>query len=116
MTVLRLVLSSAARLNPEGKQSAIFTANEAGDDDLLRDRVLAHVMRFGIGHSAGISLETAGAGVQELDAARSGNGYGANPIGFSDLAAWASLTGPAGRAGSRRTQGNERRKGHAALR
>lgn len=63
MTGRRLVLGSAARFNLEGKQSVLFKANEAGGDDLLRDRVLARVMGFGIGYSAGIGLHTAGAGV-----------------------------------------------------
>jgi hypothetical protein len=31
----------------------------------------------------------------ELNAARGGNGMGPNPIGWSDLAAWAALTGTA---------------------
>jgi len=35
---------------------------------------------------------------QELHIARSGNGFGPNPITFSDVAAWVSLTGVAIRA------------------
>lgn len=30
---------------------------------------------------------------QELDGARTDNGYGANPIGFADLSAWSNVTG-----------------------
>lgn len=29
----------------------------------------------------------------ELSAARSGNGFGENPIGYTEIAAWAALTG-----------------------
>lgn len=58
----RLIIGSAARFNLEGKQSVLFKANEANSDALLRDRVMANVMGFGIGVSAGVQLHTAGSG------------------------------------------------------
>lgn len=59
----RLILGSAARFNLEGKQSVLFKVNEAGEAALLRDRVLARVMGFDIGVSAGVVAHTKGAGV-----------------------------------------------------
>lgn len=58
----KLILGSAARFNLEGKQGVLFKANEAGTDSLLRDRVLARVMGFDIGVSAGVVAHVAGAG------------------------------------------------------
>lgn len=58
----RLIVGGAARFNLEGKQSVLFKANEAGGDDFLRNRVLARVMGFGIGVSAGIQAVTKGTG------------------------------------------------------
>jgi len=62
----RMILGSAARFNLEGKQSVLFKANEAGSDALLRDRVLANVMGFDIGVSAGVVDHVKGAGTGYL--------------------------------------------------
>jgi hypothetical protein len=61
-----MVLNSAARFNLEGKQSVLFKVNEAGTDDLLRDRSVARVMGFGIGVTAGASLIDTGTGASYL--------------------------------------------------
>lgn len=62
----RLVVGSAARFNLEGKQSVLFKVNEAGSADLLRNRVMAEVMGFGIGISAGVVDHVKGAGTGYL--------------------------------------------------
>lgn len=57
---LRLVLSNAAMQNLRGKQSALYKANEAGTDEMLRDGKVMRVMGFDIGQSAQIANHTKG--------------------------------------------------------
>lgn len=56
----RLVVNFASRFNLEGKQTLLLKANEAGTDDLLRRRIMAQVMNFGLGFSPGLGLVTSG--------------------------------------------------------
>lgn len=58
----RMVIGSAARFNLEGKQNVLFKVNEAGTDALLRNRILANVMGFDLGVSAGVGIFTKGTG------------------------------------------------------
>lgn len=57
-----LIVGGAARQNLEGKQSVLFKANEAGTDELLRERVLRKVMGFGLGFSHATQSHVKGTG------------------------------------------------------
>ena len=57
-----MIVGSAARAKIEGIQSGLFKANEAGTDNLLRNRLMREIHGFTMGYSAGISSHTKGTG------------------------------------------------------
>lgn len=59
---LKLVLGNASMQNIRGKQSSLFKANEAGNDELLRDGKVMRVQGFDIHQSGQISTHTKGTG------------------------------------------------------
>lgn len=56
----KLVLSNAAIQNLRGKQSALYKANEADTDELLRDGKIARAFGFDIHQSAQVATHTKG--------------------------------------------------------
>jgi hypothetical protein len=75
-----MIVNSDARFNLEGKQSVLFKANEAGTDDLLRQRSLRQVQGFQMGYSAGLTLHTKGTGSGYLVNNASGEAIGDTSI------------------------------------
>lgn len=61
-----LIVGSDASFNLEGKQNLLFKVNEAGTDELLRNRNLPRVAGFTLGYSAGVDLATKGTGTGYL--------------------------------------------------
>jgi len=59
---LQMVLGSAAAANIRGKQSGLFSINQAGSDDLLRRGMLGMVQGFDIHESAEVDSHTKGTG------------------------------------------------------
>lgn len=59
----KMIVGSGARANLEGRQSQLFKVNEAGTDNLLRQRQERMLMNFIMGYSAGIKTHTPGSSV-----------------------------------------------------